>query len=199
MREITSGNITPQMKQVFVNNKFGNSGIKKQQGSTVIKYDTLPLDGRTEFRFFEGCQSRVFPFTNSNSEGNKLGVGNSMTIERMYLSIVTTDALAPNLPTAIASFDLTTNIAILTSEFSFLLANATVIKNVPILSFVPNFNKVAENQLNSSFEFDTQIVVPPLLDFIASLRTQAYTAVENTSIRLTLEGAGAIIAPKTTF
>jgi hypothetical protein len=199
MREITSGNITPQMKQVFVNNKFGNSGIKRQQGSTVIKYDTLPLDGRTEFRFFEGCQSRVFPFTNSNAEGNKLGVGNSMTIERIYLSIVTTDALAPNLPTAIASFDLTTNIAVLTSEFSFLLANATVIKNVPILSFVPNFNKLAENNLNSSFEFDTQIVVPPLLDFIASLRTQAYTAVENTSIRLTLEGAGAIIAPKTTF
>lgn len=199
MREITSGNITPQMKQVFVNNKFGNSGIKKQQGSTVIKYDTLPLDGRTEFRFFEGCQSRVFPFTNSNSEGNKLGVGNSMTIERIYLSIVTTSAVAPNLPTAIASFDLTTNIAVLTSEFSFLLANATVIKNVPILSFVPNFNKVAENQLNSSFEFDTQIVVPPLLDFIASLRTQAYVAVPNTSIRLTLEGAGAIIAPKTTF
>jgi hypothetical protein len=199
MREITSGNVSPQMKQVFVNNKFGNTGIKRQQGSTVIKYDTLPLDGRTEFRFFEGCQSRVFPFTNSNSEGNKLGVGNSMTIERMYLSIVTTDALAPNLPTAIASFDLTTNIAVLTSEFSFLLANATVIKNVPILSFVPNFNKLAENNLNSSFEFDTQIVVPPLLDFIASLRTQAYTAVENTSIRLTLEGAGAIIAPKTTF
>jgi len=199
MREITSGNITPQMKQVFVNNKFGNSGIKKQQGSTVIKYDTLPLDGRTEFRFFEGCQSRVFPFTNSNAEGNKLGVGNSMTIERIYLSIVTTAALAPFLPTAIASFDLTTNIAVLTSEFSFLLANATVIKNVPILSFVPNFNKVAENQLNSSFEFDTQIVVPPLLDFIASLRTQAYVAVPNTSIRLTLEGAGAIIAPKTTF
>ena len=199
MREITSGNITPQMKQVFVNNKFGNSGIKRQQGSTVIKYDTLPLDGRTEFRFFEGCQSRVFPFTNSNAEGNKLGVGNSMTIERMYLSIVTTAAVAPFLPTAIATFDLATNIAVLTSEFSFLLANATVIKNVPVLSFVPNFNKIAENQLNSTFEFDTQIVVPPLLDFIASLRTQAYVAVPNTSIRLTLEGAGAIIAPKTTF
>lgn len=199
MREITSGNITPQMKQVFVNNKFGNSGIRKQQGSTVIKYDTLPLDGRTEFRFFEGCQSRLFPFTNSNSEGNKLGVGNSMTIERIYLSVVTTNAVSPFLPTAILTLDLTSPIEILTSEFSFLLANATVIKNVPILSFVPNFNKVAENALNSSFEFDTQIVVPPLLDFIASLRTQAYVAVANTSIRLTLEGAGAIIAPKTTF
>ena len=198
MREITSGNITPQMKQVFVNNKFGNSGIKRQQGSTIIKYDSLELDGRTNFNFFEGCQSRVFPFTNSNSEGNRLGVGNSMTVERIYLSVVTVSAVT-GLPVTIAAFDLTTNIAILTSEFSFLLANATVIKNVPILSFVPNFNKLAENQLNSSFEFDTQVVSPPLLDFIASIRTQAYVAVPNTFLRLTLEGAGAIIAPKTTF
>lgn len=198
MREITSGNITPQMKQVFVNNKFGNSGIKRQQGSTIIKYDSLELDGRTNFNFFEGCQSRVFPFTNSNSEGNRLGVGNSMTVERIYLSVVTVSAVT-GLPVTIAAFDLTTNIAILTSEFSFLLANATVIKNVPILSFVPNFNKLAENQLNSSFEFDTQVVIPPLLDFIASIRTQAYVAVPNTFLRLTLEGAGAIIAPKTTF
>lgn len=198
MRETTSGNITPQMKQVFVNNKFGNSGIKRQQGSTIIKYDSLELDGRTNFNFFEGCQSRVFPFTNSNSEGNRLGVGNSMTVERIYLSVVTVSAVT-GLPTAIAPFDLTTNIAILTSEFSFLLANATVIKNVPILSFVPNFNKLAENNINSSFEFDTQVVIPPLLDFIASLRTQAYVAVPNTFLRLTLEGAGAIIAPKTTF
>ena len=121
-----------------------------------------------------------------------------MTVERIYLSVVTVSAVT-GLPVTIAAFDLTTNIAILTSEFSFLLANATVIKNVPILSFVPNFNKLAENQLNSSFEFDTQVVIPPLLDFIASIRTQAYVAVPNTFLRLTLEGAGAIIAPKTTF
>lgn len=198
MREITSGNITPQMKQVFVNNKFGNTGIKRQQGSTVIKYDTLPLDGRTEFRFFEGCQSRVFPFTNSNADGNKLGVGNSMTIERIYLSIVKI-SLVTGLPTGVGDFNLASPVQILTSEFSFLLANATVIKQVPALSFVPEFNKNAENALNSSFEFDTQVIVPPLLDFIATLRTQAYTGDETTFLRLTLEGAGAIIAPKTTF
>lgn len=199
MREVISGAITPQQKQVFVNNKFGNSGIRRQQGSTVIKYDTLPLDGRSEFRFFEGCQSRNFPFTNSNSEGNKLGVGNSMTIERIYISIVTTGALTPFNPVSILALSLSSNIAVLTSEFSFLLANSTVIKNVPILSFLPDFNKMAENAVNTSFEFDTQVVIPPLLDFIALLRTQSYVAVPNTSIRLTLEGAGAIIAPKTTF
>ena len=199
MREVIQGTITPQQKQVFVNNKFGNSGIRRQQGSTVIKYDTLPLDGRSEFRFFEGCQSRNFPFTNSNSEGNKLGVGNSMTVERIYLSVITTAAVAPFNPTNVAQLGLASNIAVLTSEFSFLLANSTVIKNVPVLSFLPEFNKMAENALNTSFEFDTQVVIPPLLEFIALLRTQSYTAVPNTSVRLTLEGAGAIIAPKTTF
>ena len=197
MREITSGNITPQMKQVFVNNKFGNTGIKRQQGSTVIKYDTLPFDGRTEFRFFEGCQSRVFPFTNSNADGNKLGVGNSMTVERVYLTVLTT--LVTGQINTIATFDLTSPVAILQSEFSFLLANATVIKQVPVLSFVPNFNKNSENALNSSFEFDTQVVIPPLLDFIAILRLPANVGIPLTQLRLTIEGAGAIIAPKTTF
>ena len=52
MKEYTAGRITPQMKNIAVNSKFGNTGIKAQQGSTVIKYDSLPFDGRTEFRFF---------------------------------------------------------------------------------------------------------------------------------------------------
>jgi len=199
MREITFGDITPQRKTMSVNAKFGNKGIKKQQGSTVIKYDTLPLDGRTEFRFFEGCQNRNFPFTNSQSEGNKLGVGNSMVVERAYITITTNSAVAPFNPTAVAVFDLTSNIALLTAEFGFTVANSTVIRNVPLLSWVPQFNKNAENQVNSNYEFDTQVVIPPLLEFIASIKTQTYVAVANTFVRLTLEGAGAIIAPKTTF
>ena len=89
MRDYTSNRVTPQMKAVAVNDKFGNSGIKKQQGSTVIKYDTLPLDGRTEFRFFEESNQRNFPLSNTGADGNKLGVGNSMVIERVYLTVGT--------------------------------------------------------------------------------------------------------------
>jgi hypothetical protein len=199
MREMTFGDITPQRKTMSVNAKFGNKGIKKQQGSTVIKYDTLPLDGRTEFRFFEGCQNRNFPFTNSQSEGNKLGVGNSMVVERAYITIVSTDPAAPFNPIKIETFDLTSPVELLTAEFAFTVANSTVIRNVPLLSWVPNFNKIAENALNSNYEFDTQVVIPPLLEFIATIKTQTYTKKEDLSLRLTLEGAGAIIAPKTTF
>jgi len=198
MREVIRGGVTPQMKAVAVNDKFGNSGIKKQQGSTVIKYDTLPLDGRTEFRFFEESNQRNFPLSNTGADGNKLGVGNSMVVERVYLT-VGTYAPTTNQWLTFDATDITSNVAILAAEFGFTLANSQVIKNIPILSWIANFNKNAENALNSNYEFDTQIVIPPLLEFVATLRTQKYTAVSETYVRLTIEGAGAIIAPKTTF
>jgi len=198
MRERIMGNITPQMKNIAVNDKFGNSGIKKQQGSTVIKYDTLPLDGRTEFRFFEESNQRNFPLSNTGADGNKLGVGNSMVVERAYLTVGTYSATT-NRWLTLDQTDITTNVALLTSEFGFVIANSQVIKNIPVLSWIADFNKAAENNLNSNYEFDTQIIIPPLLEFVATLRTQGYTAVENTFVRLTIEGSGAIIAPKTTF
>ena len=200
MRTVNMGTVTPQMKNIAVNDRFGNSGIKKQQGSTVIKYDTLPLDGSTQLRFFEQSSQRNFPLSNTGTDGNKLGVGNSMVVERIYLSIVQWDAVANDL-TSIASCDLTTTRGILINngEFGFEIANSLVIKNVPVLSFTPNFNKNAENQLNNSFDFDTQIIIPPLLEFVATLRLPNYTAFEGFYLRLTIEGSGAIIAPKTTF
>jgi hypothetical protein len=198
MKEFNVGRVTPQMKNIAVNDRFGNSGIKKQQGSTVVLYDTLPWDGRSEFRFFEGSAQRNFPLSNTGADGNKLGVGNSMVVERAYITYGAYDSTT-NAWTSIVITNLSSFPAILTSEFSFQIANSQVIKNVPILSWIPEFNKVAENQLNSNFEFDTQVIIPPLLEFVAALRTQRYTAVADHYLRLTIEGSGAIIAPKTTF
>lgn len=197
MKELITGRFTPQRKAIGVNDKFGNTGIKNQQGSTVIKYDTLPVDGRTEFRFFEGSAQRNFPYSNTGSDGNKLGVGNTLVVERAYLSIVATDG--DGLITAVAPVTLSDDPAITLGEFGFMVANSEVIKTVPVLSWFPQFNKVAENQLNTNFEFDTQIVLPPLLEYVATLRlAQAFTKA-NTYLRLTIEGTGAIIAPRTTF
>ena len=189
---------TPQRKAIGVNDKFGNAGIKMQQGSTVIKYDTLPVDGRTEFRFFEGSSQRNFPFSNTGSDGNKLGVGNTLVVERAYLSVVTTDPSTGDFDT-VANITLSSNVALLLAEFGLAIANTEVIKNVPIMSWLPEFNGDAENQLNSNFEFDTQVVIPPLLEYVATVRVgQAYKAA-NTYLRLTIEGTGSIIAPRTTF
>jgi len=198
MRTFNTSGITPQRKIIGTNDKFGNSGIKNQQGSTVIIYDTLPLDGRSEFRFFEGSAQRNFPLSNTGSQGNQLGVGNSMTVERAYLSLVTVDN--DGVITAIAPLSLTgAQAGLSTGEFGFQVANSDVIKKVPVLSWFPQFNKNAENQLNNSFDFDTQVVVPPLLEYVATLRTGAYTPSATILLRLTIEGAGAIISPRNTF
>jgi hypothetical protein len=150
MRTIETGVFTPQRKAIGINDKFGNNGIKKQQGSTVIKYDTLPLDGSTELRFFQGSANRPFPLSNTGSDGNKLGVGNSMVVERAYLSVVTYSADTGDFA-SIAAVTLTTVPAqVLLSEFGFSIANTEVIKTVPILSWLPQFNKVSENQLNTN-------------------------------------------------
>lgn len=202
MRTMETGFVTPQRKTIGVNDKFGNRGIKKQQGSTVIKYDTLLLDGSTNLRFFDQSSQRNFPLSNTGTDGNKLGVGNSMVVERAYFTICERDKngalfnLAP-LAVGVSAFVDT----ILNGEFNFEIANATVIKQLPILSFIPEFNKVAENSLNTNYEFDTQIVIPPLLEYVATLRLPNYTPEpeKDLYLRLTIEGAGAIIAPKATF
>jgi hypothetical protein len=200
MKQVQMGNFSPQRKTVSVNDKFGNTGIKNQQGSTVIKYDTLPLDGRTEYRFFEGAAQRNFPLSNTGSDGNKLGVGNSMVVERVYLSLVTFDIANRESITGIQPLLIgTTNGNILAAQFTFAIANTAVIKDIPVLSWVPQFNKMAENAVNTNFEFDTQVVIPPLLDYIASLRLPVGVTTANTSLRLTIEGAGAIISPRATF
>jgi len=185
MKELITGRFTPQRKAIGVNDKFGNTGIKNQQGSTVIKYDTLPIDGRTEFRFFEGSAQRNFPFSNTGSDGNKLGVGNTLVVERAYLSLVTTTEAG--VVSDVEPITLSVDAAITLGEFGMSVANSEVIKTVPILSWLPEFNKVAENQLNTNFEFDTQIVLPPLLEYVATLRLAKAFTKANTYLRLTIE------------
>jgi len=130
----------------------------------------LPLDGRNEFRFFEGSAQRNFPLSNTQSDGNKLGVGSTMVVERAYLSIVLFNPLARNPEISVLEPLSVANYAKLCDgEFSFEIANSQVIKSVPVMSWLPEFNKDAENALNTSFEFDTQVVIMPLLEFVAQI------------------------------
>jgi len=188
---------TPQDKLMQVADKFGNTGIQKMQGSTVIKYDTLPLDGRNVYEFFQGSAQRNFPLSNTGSDGNRLGVGSSMIVQRAYLSIVKIDEAGGI--SSVAPLTLATFPALCASEFGFEIANSLVIKNVPVLSWLPEFNKIAENALNTSFEFDTLVSIQPLLEYVATIRQVGQLAVTGSFLRLTIEGVGSIMAPRTTM
>lgn len=199
MREIYKSGLTPQQKMVGVNNKFGNTDIKNQQGTSRIIYDSLPTGTNTTFRFFEDSASRNFPFTNTGSDGNKLGVGDTMVIESVVFNlidvnnttgkIVGTQAFSGNQANSLCMFD-------------FEIANNKVIKKLTLSEGNPIYSKQTA-QISTDIELETQIVLPPLLPYILELRIP--TAIAGPSqgqtryIQAQIIGTGGIIAPRTTF
>jgi hypothetical protein len=191
--------ITPQQKAVAVNNRFGNTNIKGQQGTTRVIYDSLPLDGSTELRFFENAASRQYPFTNIGSEGNRLTVGETFVIQKIYFGLIEvdtdTDAFInfQSIPTTGQGFE--------TGEWSFLLANSQVIKQIPFSVFC-NLAQTVINPANTndqSFDTFTDIVIPPLLEYVLTYRTATYAADATLRLVCFMEGTAGIIAPQTTF
>lgn len=201
MREIYSSGLTPQQKLVGVNNKFGNTGIKDQQGTTRLIYDTLPVGTNTTFRFFEDSASRNFPFTNTGSDGNKLGVGDTMVIESVqfsYFDIVNaTGIIVEQLPLVGAAGSLAIGI------FDFEIANNKVLKKVTLTESLSAYNKSTSAISTGEIELETQIVLPPLLPYILNLQLPivipAAPAGRTRYVRATIIGTGGIIAPRTTF
>lgn len=192
-------NTTPQQKIVAVNNRFGNVNIAQQQGSTRVLYDSLPLNGSTELRFFENAQSRQYPFTNIGAEGNRLGVGETFVIQKIYFGIINTDADTGSFVDFLAVPGSGDNFE--TGEWSFLLANSQVIKQIPFSVFCNNAFTVINpsNANDQTFDTFTDIVIPPLLEYVLTYRIAPYAAVANTRLVCFMEGTAGIIAPQTTF
>ena len=193
MRSAVSRPVTPQGKMINVSRRFGNPSIKKQQGTTRTLYDSIPIDGRSEYRFFEESNTRQFPLTNMSNSGNKLGVGDAMVVERCYLSVIEKD---PDSGAIVAIYDVDTFGApgITIGELAFEIANGQKIKEVTGMSFDPRFNKSAAYNGYNNFEFDTQLVIQPLLEFVFKYRVHQQPAVANHYFRFTIEGAAAIIS-----
>lgn len=207
MKGITIQSVTPQGKMVAVNNKFGNTNIKNQQGTTRVIYDSLPLDGRTNFRFFETANVRTAPLTNIGSEGNRLEVGSTFTIEKIYFNAVTFDAVNNTITASLNGLAFTagdTAVPFATGELDFFIANSQVIKQLPT-SFTQgsNFNATANNTNDHAFSLATDIVIPPLLEYIANLRTTSYATGADlqgyTHLQCFIYGTAGIISPQTTF
>jgi len=200
MREIFKSGVTPQQKLVAINNKFGNTGIKDQQGTTRLIYDTLPIvaDGAT-YRFFEDSASRQFPFCNTGSDGNKLGVGDTLAIESITFQYLVLDPATGRF-TSLSALTSAYNTA-MTAIYSFEIANNRVIKNLGLTEADSTYNKMTSNLDNGTIYLETQLVIPPLLNYVLELRLpKIFGAVPtNGYLRVILNGTGGIIAPRTTF
>lgn len=183
---------------VAVNNKLGNTNIASQQGTTRVLFDSIQFQGQQEFRFFENAGSKQYPFTNIGAEGNRLNVGETFVIEKIYFGIMELD---PDTSAIIDFGDLPSFAPfILKGEFSFQIANNQVIKQLPMDMFLtPTLNSTAVNQVDTAFDTFTDIVIPPLLEYILSVRLAFSSVQENFRLVCFLEGSAGILAPQTTF
>ncbi len=199
MREVFRAGVTPQQKMVAINKKLGNDSIAQQQGTTRQIYDTLLIPAGANaktLRFFEDSASRTFPFSNCGSDGNKLGVGNTMVIESITFYVLTYDTVNARFNNTASPISI---VALNNGLLNFELANNRVIKNFSLQELSGAYDKNVGVNIDSTIEFDTQIVITPLLNFVCQLQIPTFTPAANTYIRCVINGAGGIIAPRTTF
>lgn len=201
MREIYKSGVTPQQKIVAINNKFGNNSVKDQQGTSRILYDTIEVTtGKTNFRFFEDSASRQFPLTNTGSEGNKLGVGDTMVIAQLLFSVVDFNVASNVWTTTLPLTTLSnlTNLAYCNVE----IANNQVIKKLALSESEAQFNKDTTG-ISNTIDLETSIVIPPLLPFVIELQLPttlpAVSPGTTRFVECQIIGVGGIIAPRTTF
>jgi hypothetical protein len=192
-------NVTPGAKLALVNNKLGNPGLKKNQGSSSEIYDYVNVTataGQTQvIRFFSSVNTKTFPLTNLTN-GNLLQVGEALAVEyiiftRMEIKAGKVIGVTPLLN--ITDFSV--------SQFSLLLDNSRIIKTNSLMRSLEAFNTKGGTAQNYTFFPDTDLTIPPQISFTAELQIPANTdtAPADTEVYYGchLLGTGAILNLKT--
>jgi hypothetical protein len=160
-------NVTPGAKLALVNNKLGNPGLKKNQGSTFEVYDyvnvTTGIGTSQVIRFFSSVNTKTAPFT--NLQQNQLQVGEALSIEYIAFTRLVTDRAG-----VLKSLTPLLNLSELSlSQMSILLDNSRIIKVNSLMRSFEAFNTKGGTAKNFLFYPDTDLVIPPQISFTTEL------------------------------
>lgn len=190
-------NVTPNAKIALVNNKLGNPALKNNQGTSSEVYDYVKVTpgSAAVIRFFDNVNTKTFPLT--NIQQNQLQAGEALSIEyaaftRMVIKagvITNFDALTAVLP------------ALSLAGFQLLLDNSRLIKANSLVRSYADLNTKGGTATNSLYYPDTDLVIPPQIQFTAELNVPANTDTsaegETVYYGCHLFGTGAILNLKT--
>lgn len=190
--------VTPSAKLALVNNKLGNPGLKKNQGSTFEVYDyvnvTANIGAAQVVRFFQSVNTKTFPLT--NLQQNQLQVGEALSIEYIAFTRMTIER---NKVTGVAPLLNLTEFSL--SQMSILLDNSRIIKVNSLMRSFEAFNTKGGTAKNFLFYPDTDLVIPPQISFTTELNIPDNTDSTTTGIDVYygchLFGTGSILNLKT--
>jgi len=183
---------------IGVNDRLGNYAVADMQGTTRAIFD-IASGVNDNFTFFQNVQTRPYPLSNLSS--NRFEIGESLAIESIGLIFL--PAGYPNEENNVTNFLVAGHCNPLLNLF---IGNQRVIKDLD-LSYSLNGlgssnagNDSASVSANAVFRFETPIVIPPQIEFYATLQLSiAYGNVGAGSIALILQGTGTLLNPKSNF
>jgi hypothetical protein len=181
---------------VGVNQRLGNTAVPNMQGTTRVIFDTVRITaGVTDqtLTFFSGVSSRVYP--QSNISSNRFEVGESLAIQGF--SFLTYQTADPTLafPTDFGASDVRGAI------LNFYIGNQRVIKDLEIGTYSRfSLGEAINSAVTTNvFRLETPIVVPPQIEFYATLRLSTASPFNGVSFVLSAFGTGTLLNTKSNF
>jgi len=184
---------------VGVNQRLGNTAVPNMQGTTRVIYDSQTTTATTDqtLTFFQNVSSRTFPNTNLSS--NRFEVGESLAIQGI------TFAYSVGAPTALNdSLRDSSNIGTAnytnTLLFNLFIGNQRVVKDLDL-----QYGRFAlgeaydPSRATNTFRFETPIVIPPQIEFYATLRLTSSGNAAAQRLYLALFGQGTLLNTKSTY
>lgn len=184
---------------VGVNQRLGNTAVPNMQGTTRYIFDSqaqVAANNQT-LTFFQNVSQRAYP--NSNINNNRFEVGESLAITGIsyFWTVnpvtVLTESIQPQPDNAADRF---TN----TITLDLFIGNQRVIKNLDL-----NYSKVGIGEaydpagITNVIRLETPIVIPPQIEFYATVRITGSSSVEAKRMYLGLFGQGTLLNTKTSF
>lgn len=181
---------------VGVNQRLGNTAVPNMQGTTRYIFDTQTLGTATSqtLTFFSNVQSRPFPASNITS--NKFEVGESLAIMGISWASLTSNSNSGVLRSVLNTTGSATNTLI----FNLYIGNQRVIKDLDL-----NYGRFGTGEAYVSgttknvLHFETPIVIPPQIEFYATVTIQTSSNTQNFPFHIGLFGQGTLLNTKSTF
>jgi len=180
---------------VGVNNRLGNTAVQNMQGTTRMIFDTADITAIVNngtSTFFQGVSSRTYPKANVST--NRFEPGESLAIQGF--SVFTYTTLDPTLATAISH---QTNFR--AGILNFYIGNQRVCKDLEIISY--NRFGIGEavnvDEETAVFRLETPIIIPPQIEYYATLRWGSAANLNGISIVLTAFGTGTLLNSKSNY
>ena len=180
---------------IGVNQRLGNSAVPNMQGTTRVIFDTQTATTAVDqtYTFFPGVSSRAYPL--SNLSQNRFEVGESLAIQGFSLFYYSVTAV--NVDSA-----LTAPVQPASALLNLYIGNQRVIKDLEFinLAFHGLGQSMATTQAGATLYLETPIVIPPQIEFYATVRLGVPTALATTDrIVFSMFGTGTLLNTKESF